>query len=305
MGTYQNKMVSRTLVIVAIAIIASARALPPTPDDVVPEGVELLSDDDTDIEIVDADVQVVVNLTTTVVNDMKDLDAATSGTATNTGMHAVFNTIMKSDAFANFTKVEGAAVAGGQSTAVVEAATVTAFNGLPDDLQDAIAGFLEAAFKDLTDAEDDLRDEVARLQNETTVTDAELIKASEDELHAFEMDPQGQVMQDASANLLAVFNSEVASMSDADTAQICASVTSFMATPAGQAIADVLDAGRALATEVVTDTEAEVVTFTADQQNELQEEKDTFAASPQGQAIATVQTGLKTALADFQTLCTE
>merc|ERR1712195_342644 len=301
MGTYQNKMVSRTLVIVAIAIIASARALPPTPDDVVPEGVELLSDDDTDIEIVDADVQVVVNLTTTVVNDMKDLDAATSGTATNTEMHAVFNTIMKSDAFANFTKVEGAAVAGGQSTAVVEAATVTAFNGLPDDLQDAIAGFLEAAFKDLTDAEDDLRDEVTRLQNDPNVTDAELIKASEDELHAFEMDPQGQVMQDASANLLAVFNSEVASMSDADTAQICASVTSFMATPAGQAIADVLDAGRALATEVATDT----AELTADQQNELQEEKETFAASPQGQAMATVRTGIKTALADFQTLCTE
>merc|ERR1712195_387057 len=304
MGTYQNKMVSRTLVIVAIAIIASARALPPTPDDVVPEGVELLSDDDTDIEIVDADVQVVVNLTTTVVNDMKDLDAATSGTATNTGMHAVFNTIMKSDAFANFTKVEGAAVAGGQSTAVVEAATVTAFNGLPDDLQDAIAGFLEAAFKDLTVAEKDLRDEVTRLQNDSSVTDAELIKASEDELHAFEMDPQGQVMQDASANLLAVFNSEVASMSDADTAQICASVTSFMATPAGQAIADVLDAGRALATEVATDTATALSKLTADQQNELQEEKETFAASPQGQAMATVRTGIKTALADFQTLCT-
>jgi len=297
-------MVSRTLVIVAIAIIASARALPPTPDDVVPEGVELLGDD-TDTLTVDADAQAVVNLTTTVVNDMKDLDAATSGTATNTGMHAVFNTIMKSDAFANFTKVEGAAVAGGQSTAVVEAATVTAFNGLPDDLQDAIAGFLEAAFKDLTDAEADLRDEVTRLQNDSSVTDAELIKASEDELHAFEMDPQGQVMQDASANLLAVFNSEVASMSDADTAQICASVTSFMATPAGQAIADVLDAGRALATEVVTDAAEALSELTADQQNELQEEKDTFAASPQGQAIATVQTGLKTALADFQTLCTE
>merc|ERR1712166_568726 len=300
MGKNKHKMVSRTLVIVAIAIIASARALPTTPDDVVPEGVELLGDD-TDIQTVDADAQAVVNLTTTVVNDMKDLDAATSGTATNTGMHAVFNTIMKSDAFANFTKVEGAAVAGGQSTAVVEAATVTAFNGLPDDLQDAIAGFLEAAFKDLTDAEDDLRDEVTRLQNDPNVTDAELIKASEDELHAFEMDPQGQVMQDASANLLAVFNSEVASMSDADTAQICASVTSFMATSAGQAIADVLDAGRALATEVATDT----AELTADQQNELQEEKETFAASPQGQAMATVRTGIKTALADFQTLCTE
>merc|ERR1712166_153287 len=304
MGKNKHKMVSRTLVIVAIAIIASARALPTTPDDVVPEGVELLSDD-TDIQTVDADAQAVVNLTTTVVNDMKDIDAATSGTATNTGMHAVFNTIMKSAAFAKFTKVEGAAVAGGPSTTVVEAAAVAAFNSLPDDLQDSFAGFLQAAFKDLTVAEADLRDEVTRLQNETPVTDAEFIKASEDELHAFEMDPQGQVMQDASANLLAVFNSEVASMSDADTAQICASVTSFMATSAGQAIADVLDAGRALATEVATDTAELTADLTADQQNELQEEKDTFAASPQGQAIATVQTGLKTALADFQTLCTE
>merc|ERR1712166_1171878 len=206
-----------------------------------------------------------------------------------------------SAAFAKFTKVEGSAVEEAPSTTVVEAAAVAAFNGLPDDLQDAIAGFLEAAFKDLTVAEADLRDEVTRLQNETPVTDAEFIKASEDELHAFEMDPQGQVMQDASANLLAVFNSEVASMSDADTAQICASVTSFMATSAGQAIADVLDAGRALATEVATDT----AELTADQQNELQEEKETFAASPQGQAMATVRTGIKTALADFQTLCTE
>merc|ERR1711865_1105399 len=296
----KHKMVSRTLVIVAIAIIASARALPTTPDDVIPEGVELLSDD-TDIQTVDADVQAVVNLTTTVVNDMKDLD----NTDTNTAEHALFNKIMKSAAFAKFTKVAGAAVEEAPSTTVVEAAAVAAFNGLPDDLQDAIAGFLEAAFKDLTVAEADLRDEVARLQNTDTVTDADVLKASEDELHAFEMDPQGQVMQDASANLLAVFNSEVASMSVADTAQICASVTSFMATPAGQAIADVLDAGRALATEVVTDTEAEVVTLTADQQNELQEEKETFAASPQGQAMATVRTGIKTALADFQTLCTE
>merc|ERR1712166_505331 len=290
MGKNKHKMVSRTLVIVAIAIIASARALPTTPDDVVPEGVELLSDD-TDIQTVDAVVQAVVNLTTTVVNDMKDLD----NTDTNTAEHALFNTIMKSDAFAKFTKVEGTAVEEAPSTTVVEAAAVAAFNGLPDDLQDAIAGFLEAAFKDLTVAEADLRDEVTRLQNETPVT--------EDELHAFEMDPQGQVMQDASANLLAVFNSEVASMSDADTAQICASVTSFMATPAGQAIADVLDAGRALATEVVTDAAEALSELTADQQNELQEEKETFAASPQGQAVATVQTGLKTALADFQTLC--
>merc|ERR1712166_682875 len=293
MGKNKHKMVSRTLVIVAIAIIASARALPTTPDDVVPEGVELLSDD-TDIQTVDADAQAVVNLTTIVVNDMKDIDAATSGTATNTGMHAVFNTIMKSAAFAKFTKVEGAAVAGGPSTTVVEAAAVAAFNSLPDDLQDSFAGFLQAAFKDLTVAEADLRDEVTRLQNETPVTDAEFIKASEDELHAFEMDPQGQVMQDASANLLAVFNSEVASMSDADTAQICASVTSFMATPAGQAIADVLDAGRALATEVATDTATALSKLTADQQNELQEEKETFAASPQGQAMATVRTGIKT-----------
>merc|ERR1712166_657213 len=177
MGKNKHKMVSRTLVIVAIAIIASARALPTTPDDVVPEGVELLGDD-TDIEIVDADAQAVVNLTTTVVNDMKDIDAATSGTATNTGMHAVFNTIMKSAAFAKFTKVEGAAVA--------------AFNSLPDDLQDSFAGFLQAAFKDLTVAEADLRDEVTRLQNTDPVTDADVIKASEDELHAFEMDPQGQ-----------------------------------------------------------------------------------------------------------------
>merc|ERR1712166_1694010 len=123
MGKNKHKMVSRTLVIVAIAIIASARALPTTPDDVVPEGVELLSDD-TDIQTVDADAQAVVNLTTTVVNDMKDIDAATSGTATNTGMHAVFNTIMKSAAFAKFTNVEGAAVAGGPSTTVVEAAAV-------------------------------------------------------------------------------------------------------------------------------------------------------------------------------------
>merc|ERR1712166_1326695 len=300
MGKNKHKMVSRTLVIVAIAIIASARALPTTPDDVVPEGVELLSDD-TDIQTVDADVQAVVNLTTTVVNDMKDLD----NTDTNTGWHAVFNTIMKSDAFAKFTKVEGTAVEEAPSTTVVEAAAVAAFNGLPDDLQDAIAGFLEAAFKDLTVAEADLRDEVTRLQNETPVADAELIKASEDELHAFEMDPQGQVMQDASANLLAVFNSEVASMSDADTAQICTSVTSFMATSAGQSIADVLDAGRALATEVATDTATALSKLTADQQNELQEEKETFAASPQGQAMATVRTGIKTALADFQTLCTE
>merc|ERR1711865_149842 len=280
----KHKMVSRTLVIVAIAIIASARALPTTPDDVVPEGVELVADD-TDIQTVDADVQAVVNLTTTVVNDMKDLD----NTDTNTGTHAVFNTIMKSAAFAKFTKVEGAAVA--------------AFNGLPDDLQDAIAGFLEAAFKDLTVAEADLRDEVTRLQNETPVTDAEFIKASEDELHAFEMDPQGQVMQDASANLLAVFNSEVASMSDADTAQICTSVNSFMATSAGQAIADVLGAGRALATEVATDTAEALSKLTADQQNELQEEKTKFAASPQGQAMATVRTGINKALAKFKTEC--
>merc|ERR1712086_1124433 len=297
MGKNKRKMVSRTLVIVAIAIIASARALPTTPDDVVPEGVELVADD-TDIQTVDADVQAVVNLTTTVFNDMKDLD----NTATNTAEHALFNKITHSAAFAKFTKVEGTEA---PSTTVVEAAAVTAFNGLPDDLQDAIAGFLEAAFKDLTVAEADLRDEVTRLQNETPVTDAELIKASEDELHAFEMDPQGQVMQDASANLLAVFNSEVASMSDADTAQICASVTSFMATPAGQAIADVLDAGRPLGTEVATDTAEALSKLTADQQNELQEEKETFAASPQGQAMATVQTGIKTALADFQTLCTE
>ena len=243
-------------------------------------------------------MQAVVNLTTTVVNDMKDLD----NTDTNTGMHAVFNTIMKSAAFAKFTKVEGTAVEEAPSTTVVEAA---AFNGLPDDLQDAIAAFLEAAFKDLKDAEADLRAEVTRLQNENPVTDAEVIKASVDELHAFEMDPQGQVMQDASANLLAVFNSEVASMSYADTVQMCASVTSFMATPAGKAIADALDAGRALATEVATDTAEALSKLTADQQNELQEEKETFAASPQGQAMATVQTGIKTALADFQTLCTE
>merc|ERR1712166_1220271 len=156
MGKNKHKMVSRTLVIVAIAIIASARALPTTPDDVVPEGVELLSDD-TDIQTVDADAQAVVNLTTTVVNDMKDIDAATSGTATNTGMHAVFNTIMKSAAFAKFTKVEGAAVAGGPSTTVVEAAAGAAFNSLPDNLQDSFAGFLQAAFKDLTVAEADLR----------------------------------------------------------------------------------------------------------------------------------------------------
>merc|ERR1711957_1141639 len=187
MGTKTStKMVPRTLVIVAIAIIASARALPPTPNDVVPEGVELLSDDDTDIEIVDADVQAVVNLTTTVVNDMKDLDAATSGTATNTGMHAVFNKIMKSAAFAKSTEIGRAAVA--------------AFDSLPDDLQDSFAGFLQAAFKDLKVAEADLRDEVTRLQNTDPVTDADVIKASEDELHKFEMDPQGQVMQDASAN---------------------------------------------------------------------------------------------------------
>merc|ERR1740133_74328 len=136
---------------------------------------------------------------------------------------------MKSAAFAKFTKVEGAAVAGGPSTTVVEAAAVAAFNSLPDDLQDSFAGFLQAAFKDLTVAEADLRDEVTRLQNETPVTDAEFIKASEDELHAFEMDPQGQVMQDASANLLAQLDS-MDSMTDADTAQICASVNSFMAT---------------------------------------------------------------------------
>merc|ERR1712166_1417111 len=302
MGKNKHKMVSRTLVIVAIAIIASARALPTTPDDVVPEGVELLSDD-TDIEIVDADAQAVVNLTTTVVNDMKDIDAATSGTATNTGMHAVFNTIMKSAAFAKFTKVEGAAVAGGPSTTVVEAAAVAAFNSLPDDLQDSFAGFLQAAFKDLTVAEADLRDEVTRLQNETPVTDAEFIKASEDELHAFEMDPQGQVMQDASANLLAVFNSEVASMSDADTAQICTSVTSFMATSAGQAIADVLGAGRALATEVATDTAEALSAAPLSAQKELQEEKIKFAASPQGQAMANVQTGINKALAKFKTEC--
>ena len=78
-----------------------------------------------------------------------------------------------------------------------------------------------------------------------------------------------------------------------------------MATPAGQAIADVLGAGRALATEVATDTAEALSKLTADQQNELQEEKETFAASPQGQAMATVRTGIKTALADFQTLCTE
>merc|ERR1711957_44210 len=125
-------------------------------------GVELLSDDDTDIEIVDADVQAVVNLTTTVVNDMKDLDAATSGTATNTGMHAGFNKIIHSAAFAKSKKVGGAAVAGAPSTTVVEAAAIAAFNGLPDDLQDAIAAFLEAAFKDLTVAEADLRVEVTR-----------------------------------------------------------------------------------------------------------------------------------------------
>merc|ERR1711865_246930 len=297
----KHKMVSRTLVIVAIAIIASARALP-TPDDVVPEGVELVAHD-TDIEIVDADVQAVVNLTTTVVNDMKDIDAATSGTATNTGMHAVFNTIMKSAAFAKFTKVEGAAVAGGPSTTVVEAAAVAAFNSLPDDLQDSFAGFLQAAFKDLTVAEADLRDEVTRLQNETPVTDAEFIKASEDELHAFEMDPQGQVMQDASANLLAVFNSEVASMSDADTAQICTSVNSFMATSAGKAIADVLGAGRALATEVATDTAEALSAAPLSAQKELQEEKIKFAASPQGQAMANVQTGINKALAKFKTEC--
>jgi len=293
-------MVSRTLVIVAIAIIASARALPTTPDDVVPEGVELVADD-TDIQTVDAEVNAVKALTTTVFNDMKDLD----NTATNTAEHALFNKITHSAAFAKFTKVEGSAVEEAPSTTVVEAAAVAAFNGLPDDLQDAIAAFLEAAFKDLTVAEADLRVEVTRLQNETPVTDAEVIKASEDELHAFEMDPQGQVMQDASANLLSVFNAEVASMTDADTAQICTSVISFMATPAGKAIADVLDAGRALGTEVATDAAEALSELTADQQNELQEEKDTFAASPQGQAIATVQTGLKTALADFQTLCTE
>merc|ERR1711865_676956 len=294
----KHKMVSRTLVIVAIAIIASARALPTTPDDVIPEGVELLSDD-ADIQTVDADVQAVVNLTTTVVNDMKDLD----NTDTNTGTHAVFNTIMKSAAFAKFTKVAGAAVEEAPSTTVVEAAAVAAFNGLPDDLQDAIAGFLEAAFKDLTVAEADLRDEVTRLQNETPVTDAEFIKASEDELHAFEMDPQGQVMQDASANLLAVFNSEVASMSDADTAQICTSVNSFMATSAGKAIADVLGAGRALATEVATDTAEALSAAPLSAQKELQEEKIKFAASPQGQAMANVQTGINKALAKFKTEC--
>merc|ERR1711957_726734 len=266
-------------------------------------GVELLSDDDTDIEIVDADVQAVVNLTTTVVNDMKDLDAATSGTATNTGMHAVFNKIMKSAAFAKSTEIGRAVVAGSPSTTEGEAAAIAAFDSLPDDLQDSFAGFLQAAFKDLTVAEADLRDEVTRLQNETPVTDAEFIKASEDELHAFEMDPQGQVMQDASANLLAVFNSEVASMSDADTAQICASVTSFMATPAGQAIANVLDAGRALATEVATDTATALSAAAPSAQKELQEEKTKFAASPQGQAMANVQTGIKKALAKFKTEC--
>merc|ERR1711865_490026 len=298
----KQKMVSRTLVIVAIAIIASARALPTTPDDVVPEGVELLGDD-TDTLTVDADAQAVVNLTTTVVNDMKDLDAATSGTATNTGMHAVFNKIIHSAAFAKSKKVGGAAVAGAPSTTVVEAAAIAAFNSLPDDLQDSFAAFLQAAFKDLKVAEADLRDEVARLQNTDTVTDADVIKASEDELHKFEMDPQGQVMQDASANLLAVFNSEVASMSDADTAQICTSVNSFMATSAGQAIADVLGAGRALATEVATDTAEALSKLTADQQNELQEEKTKFAASPQGQAMATVRTGINKALAKFKTEC--
>merc|ERR1712166_1661328 len=302
MGKNKHKMVSRTLVIVAIAIIASARALPTTPDDVVPEGVELLSDD-TDIQTVDADAQAVVNLTTTVVNDMKDIDAATSGTATNTGMHAVFNTIMKSAAFAKFTKVEGAAVAGGPSTTVVEAAAVAAFNSLPDDLQDSFAGFLQAAFKDLTVAEADLRDEVTRLQNETPVTDADVIKASEDELHKFEMDPQGQVMQDASANLLAQLDS-MDSMTDADTAQICASVNSFMATSAGKAIADVLGAGRALGTEVATDAATALSAAAPSAQKELQEEKTKFAASPQGQAMATVQTGINRALAKFKTECT-
>lgn len=234
---------------------------------------------------------------TTDFDDMKDLD----NTATNTTEHALFNKITHSAAFAKFTKVEGTAVEEAPSTTVVEAA---AFNGLPDDLQDAIAAFLEAAFKNLKDAEADLRAEVTRLQNENPVTDAEVIKASVDELHAFEMDPQGQVMQDASANLLSVFNAEVASVTDADTAQICTSVISFMATPAGKAIADVLGSGRALVTEIATDTAQSLSELTADQQNELQEEKDTFAASPQGQAMATVQTGIKTALADFQTLCT-
>merc|ERR1712166_1139917 len=134
--TKQAKMVSRTLVTVAIAIIASARALPTTPDDVVPEGVELVADD-TDIQTVYAEVNAVKALTTTVFNDMKDLD----NTDTNTAEHALFNKITHSAAFAKFTKVEGSAV---------EAAAVAAFNGLPDDLQDAIAAFLEAAFKDLT-----------------------------------------------------------------------------------------------------------------------------------------------------------
>merc|ERR1711865_990857 len=298
----KQKMVSRTLVIVAIAIIASARALPTTPDDVVPEGVELLGDD-TDTLTVDADAQAVVNLTTTVVNDMKDLDAATSGTATNTGMHAVFNKIIHSAAFAKSKKVGGAAVAGAPSITVVEAAAIAAFNSLSDDLQDSFAAFLQAAFKDLKVAEADLRDEVTRLQNTDTVTDADVIKASEDELHKFEMDPQGQVMQDASANLLAQLDS-MDSMTDADTAQICASVNSFMATSAGKAIADVLGAGRALGTEVATDAAEALSILTADQQNELQEEKTKFAASPQGQAMATVQTGINRALAKFKTECT-
>merc|ERR1712166_739248 len=146
--TKQAKMVSRTLVTVAIAIIASARALPTTPDDVVPEGVELVADD-TDIQTVDADVNAVKALTTTVFNDMKDLD----NTDTNTAEHALFNKITHSAAFAKFTKVEGSAVEEAPSTTVVEAA--------------AIAAFLEAAFKDLTVAEADLRVEVTRLQNET------------------------------------------------------------------------------------------------------------------------------------------
>jgi len=299
----KHKMVSRTLVIVAIAIIASARALPPTPDDVVPEGVELLSDDDTDIEIVDADVQAVVNLTTTVVNDMKDLDAATSGTATNTGMHAVFNKIMKSAAFAKSTEIGRAVVAGSPSTTEGEAAAIAAFDSLPDDLQDSFAGFLQAAFKDLKVAEADLRDEVTRLQNTDPVTDADVIKASEDELHKFEMDPQGQVMQDASANLLAQLDS-MDSMTDADTAQICASVNSFMATSAGKAIADVLGAGRALGTEVATDAATALSAAAPSAQKELQEEKTKFTASPQGQAMANVQTGINRALAKFKTECT-